>query len=68
MKARIRNEDDGWTAEGRRITAPEALEAIRRCLEDEGPIIVEHWFYFGSRSPDREMTPRAAATIRLVER
>jgi hypothetical protein len=53
MKTRFRSEDDGWNTEGRKITAPEALEAIRRCLEDEGPIVVEHWFYRGSCSPDR---------------
>jgi hypothetical protein len=53
MKTRFRSEDDGWTAGGRKITAPEFLETIRVCLEDQGPVIVEHWFYRGSCSPDR---------------
>ncbi|HEV8058532.1 MAG TPA: hypothetical protein VGP68_01585 [Gemmataceae bacterium] len=48
MKTRFRSEDDGWMADGRKITAPEALEAIRRCLDEEGPIIIEHLFYRGS--------------------
>jgi hypothetical protein len=53
MKTCFRSEDDGWTADGRKINAPEALDAIRRCLDEEGPIIVEHWFYRGSCAPDR---------------
>jgi hypothetical protein len=53
MKTRFRSEDDGWTADGRKITAPEALDTIRRCLDEDGPIILEHWFYRGSCAPDR---------------
>lgn len=44
---------NGWTAEGRNILSPDRLATIRRVLEDKGPVIVEHWFYYGSRSPDR---------------
>jgi hypothetical protein len=53
MKKRFRSDEDGWSADGRKITSPETLDAIRRCLGDEGPIIVEHWFYRGSCAPDR---------------
>jgi hypothetical protein len=53
MKTRFRSEADDWTADGRKITASEALDAIRRCLEDQGPIIVEHWFYRGGCAPHR---------------
>lgn len=55
MKTRFRGEDDGWTSDGRKITAPEALDSIRRCLDDEGPIIVEHRFYRGSCAPERSV-------------
>ena len=51
MKVRI--ETDEWTSDGRKILSPENLAAIRDALENEGPIIVEHWFYYGSRAPDR---------------
>jgi hypothetical protein len=47
--------DDGneWSVEGRNILSPDRLAAIRSVLEEVGPVIVKHWFYYGSRSPDR---------------
>jgi hypothetical protein len=47
--------DDGreWSREGHNILSPERLAAIRHVLENVGPVIVEHWFYYGGRSPDR---------------
>ena len=51
MKVRV--ESDDWTPNGRKILSPENLSTIRNTLDDEGPIIVEHWFYYGSRAPDR---------------
>jgi len=50
---KIRYEPDEWTPDGKKILSAENLEIIRKTLEDEGPIIVEHRFYRGSRSPDR---------------
>ena len=40
-------------AEQLEVTDPKKLEVIRSVLEKSGPIIVEHWFYCGSRAPDR---------------
>ncbi len=47
--------DDGreWSQEGRNILSPGQLAAIRDVLEKVGPVIVEHWFYYGGRSPGR---------------
>lgn len=42
-----------WTTEGRNILSPNRLAALRNELENVGPVIMEHWFYYGSRSPDR---------------
>ena len=50
---KIRYEPDEWTPDGQKILSDENLEIIRKTLEDEGPIIVEHRFYRESRSPDR---------------
>lgn len=44
-------EDDDWRLDGDKIT--DKLEALRKVLEDDGPIIVEHRHYRGARSPDR---------------
>src|SRR5215207_3012888 len=51
MKVRV--EADEWSPDGRKILSEENLATIRKTLEDEGPIILEHWHYYGSRSPDR---------------
>ena len=53
MKSPHRNDADEWVPDGRKITSQENLDAIRKTLESDGPIIVEHWFYYGSRAPDR---------------
>jgi hypothetical protein len=67
MRARFHCEDDGWVADGRKITAAEALEAIRRCTEDEGPIIVEHWFYRGSCVPERAVFDDVEAFVDYLD-
>jgi len=53
MKTRFRSESDNWSADGTKITEPAKLDAIRRALMDEGPIIVQHWFYHGASAPER---------------
>lgn len=42
-----------WSMEGRNILSDDRLAAIRQVLETVGPVILEHWFYYGGRSPDR---------------
>jgi hypothetical protein len=51
MKVRV--EEDEWSPDGRKILSDENLAVIRQTLEDVGPIVVEHWHYYGSRAPDR---------------
>ncbi len=53
MKIRFYSEADEWTTEAGKITAPETLEAIRKTLEEEGSVLVEHCFYRGFCAPDR---------------
>lgn len=53
MKTRFHDQNDNWSLEGSRINDPEKLETIRRTLSEEGPIIVEHWFYHGASAPER---------------
>jgi hypothetical protein len=48
----FQNPDDRWTLSGRNILAPSNIAVLRDCLE-RGPVIVEHWFYYAGRSPDR---------------
>jgi hypothetical protein len=53
MKTRFRSDADEWIPDGRKITSPANLDMIRKTLEADGPIIVEHWFYRGASAPDR---------------
>jgi hypothetical protein len=46
------NEKDEWGTESLSIMSPERLTAIRDVLE-ESPVIVEYWFFYGGRVPDR---------------
>lgn len=50
---KVRCEADEWTADGLKILSADNLTIIRKTLEDKGPIILEHWFYRGSSSPER---------------
>jgi hypothetical protein len=45
--------EDEWIADGLRITDDETLLRMRQILENESPLIIEHRFYRGSRSPHR---------------
>jgi hypothetical protein len=53
FRTRFYSEDDEWTVKGSRITSKVNIDRIRQTLENEGPIIVEHWHYRGASSPDR---------------
>ena len=67
MKTRFRSEADEWGPNGRTITSPETLGAIRHCLETNGSVIVEHWFYRGSRAPDRMVFDDYEAFIEYLD-
>jgi len=51
FKPGYRSEADEWTCDGERITAPEKLAAIKKVLEKDGPILVQHKFLRGARAP-----------------
>ncbi len=53
FKTVLRNESHQWSTDGEKITAPATLEVIKKAIETTGPILVEHWFFYGSRSPHR---------------
>ncbi|MBN8599534.1 MAG: hypothetical protein J0M26_00680 [Planctomycetes bacterium] len=53
MRTRFRNEDDRWTLDGQKISDVKNLATIKQEIETQGPVILEHWFYRGSCSPDR---------------
>jgi len=48
----FRDARDECSGDGRSILSPEALKTIKSTLE-RTLILVEHWFYRGSRAPDR---------------
>jgi hypothetical protein len=46
-------ENDEWGSDERRLLSPEKLAAIAKIVDHEGPVIIEHRFYRGSRAPSR---------------
>jgi hypothetical protein len=47
-----RVEADQWTGDGENISTPENLAAIRKVLEESGPVLVEHKFLRGACAPN----------------
>lgn len=45
-----RYEPDNWTVAGFKVTSAEGLQAIE-AIFNQGPIIVQQWFYRGASSP-----------------
>jgi len=45
------NEDE-WIKSDYNISLPPQRSAVEEELQ-RGPVIIEHWFYYGSRPPDR---------------
>lgn len=68
MRIRFYSANDDWSAQGAKITSPESLEAIRKALEEDGPIIVEHWFYRGASAPDRLFFDEFAAFMEYLNK
>ena len=52
---RVHGAGDEWVADRPVITSPENLSKIQNILENVGSIIVEHWHYYGSRAPTRNI-------------
>jgi hypothetical protein len=55
MRTYALSEQDGWTTNGAKITSSENLERIKAVLDNEAPVIVEHWLYRRSSSPERHV-------------
>jgi hypothetical protein len=53
MKSYVISENDEWTSDRAKVTSSENLAKIKRVLEEEAPVIVEHWFYRRSSCPER---------------
>jgi hypothetical protein len=52
FKPGYRVEADEWTCDGEKISAPEKLAAVKKVLEESGPVLVEHRFLRGACAPD----------------
>jgi hypothetical protein len=52
FKPGYRVEADKWSLDGEKITSSEKLDSIKKALEAEGPILVDHRFLRGGRGPD----------------
>ena len=52
FKHGYRVEADNWSLDGEKISSPDKLAAIKKVLEAEGPVVVDHRFLRGARGPD----------------
>lgn len=58
--------NDEWTEQGSRVTDEGFLDAIRRTIEEESSVIIEHRFYRGGRSPHRFVCDQFAALLEYI--
>jgi hypothetical protein len=68
FRTRFRSEADDWTAEGSSINSDGKLDAIRREIEERGPVILEHRHHRGSSAPTRLVFDDYDALCRYLER
>ena len=67
FRTRFRSDEDDWTTEGSSINADAKLHAIRREIEERGPVILEHRHCRGSREPTRLVFDDHDALCRYLE-
>lgn len=58
---------DEWGVDGPLLTAPEVLALLRRTLEVESPLVVEHRHYRGSRAPTRFVSDNYEELVAYLE-
>ena len=51
FKPGYRVEADEWICDGEKISDPAKLATIKKLLEKDGPVLVEHKFLRGARAP-----------------
>lgn len=53
---RFREPADDWRVdESENLLEEKKIESIRRVLDSEGSIVIEHWIYRGSQAPKRRV-------------
>ena len=52
---KIYETDDDWVSDNYTISLAENLAKIAHILENVGSVIIEHWHFYGSRSPTRKV-------------
>ena len=50
---KVYDTDDEWVSDSYTISSIENLQKIEHILENVGSVIVEHWHFYGSRSPTK---------------
>ena len=41
-----------WSFDGENIKSPDALASIEHALEQSGPLLIQHWYFYGASAPD----------------
>ena len=57
-----------WSLDGEKIDSPENLSAIKKVFDEDGPILVRHWYLGGATAPNKTVFESFAEFVAYLEK